>query len=102
MVCVAVFGVIIKYSVDDMRGGMADVGGPHVCQSVSQLGLREGARATIRRWGHFSVAHQSAPRQHLTTQLHRQHQRNKLTDNLRSFISYRMTGLVGPVMTNKQ
>ena len=34
--CVAVFGVIIKYSVDDMRGGMADVGGPHVCQSVSQ------------------------------------------------------------------
>ena len=36
----------------------------HVCQC--QLGLREGARSTIRRWGHFSVAPQSATRQDLT------------------------------------
>lgn len=46
-------------------------GGPHVCVCVSvchhQLGRREGApRSTIRRWGHFSVAPQSATRQELT------------------------------------
>ena len=54
-----------------MIGGGAS--GPCVCQCDSvwwchhQLGPREGAQATTRRWGHFSVAHQSAPGQHLTT-----------------------------------
>ena len=98
MVCC---GVIIKYSVDDMRGG----GGRRRAMCVCQLGLREGARSTIRRWGHFSVAHQSAHRQELRLHFAAQSQLGtELTDNLRILAATgRMTVCdFRPVMTNKQ